>query len=342
MLRIIQLLSIFSVCMLGMSFMACKKGQASSEQKTEATIAEADTLAVEQVSRGLEGKKSSKVEWGNAPEVPPFPYRLTKESDKVKLPSKLEEVSAVSYLGNGLFALIQDEKGKIYIFDPKKEEVVEDYKFRRSGDFEGLVVLGDTAYALKSNGSIYEIPHYREDDIEPNKFDTFLSPSDDTEGLCYFAEKHWLLIGAKEPPVKNGKELTNQRAIYAFDLKTHELQKKPYIMVDMQELKEFLVAHAKTDKAKERAEKFDPNDKDDFKPSDLNIHPITRDIYIIASAGRMMVVLNKDYKIIYAKDLDRDVLKQPEGITFTPDGDMFITNEGRGGKGNLLRFAYKP
>ena len=37
-------------------------------------------------------------------------------------------------------------------------------------------------------------------------------------------------------------------------------------------------------------------------------------------------------------NLDPNVFKQPEGIAFDSTGNLFITNEGRRGKGNILEF----
>jgi uncharacterized protein YjiK len=34
------------------------------------------------------------------------------------------------------------------------------------------------------------------------------------------------------------------------------------------------------------------------------------------------------------------MLKQPEGICFAPEGDLYISSEGRGADGFILRFAY--
>ena len=46
----------------------------------------------------------------------------------------------------------------------------------------------------------------------------------------------------------------------------------------------------------------------------------------------------------FVGELPRDLFKQPEGITFEfGDGDMYISNEGKGGVANILKFDYiKP
>ena len=42
--------------------------------------------------------------------------------------------------------------------------------------------------------------------------------------------------------------------------------------------------------------------------------------------------------VLDVKELDPNEFRQPEGICFSPSGDMFISSEGQGGKGYILEF----
>ena len=77
-----------------------------------------------------------------------------------------------------------------------------------------------------------------------------------------------------------------------------------------------------------------------FKPSGLAVHPLTNEIYIIAHQGSIMVVFDQNLKIKNIYPLIPKIFKQPEGICFLPDGTLIISNEGVGGKANLLVFEY--
>ena len=48
-----------------------------------------------------------------------------------------------------------DEDGIIFLYDLKKSEVQLAEQFGEKGDYEGVEVIGDTTYVLKSNGKVY-------------------------------------------------------------------------------------------------------------------------------------------------------------------------------------------
>ena len=62
---------------------------------------------------------------------------------------------------------------------------------------------------------------------------------------------------------------------------------------------------------------------------------------MISSVGKLLVVLDRDGYILGVHALDPNLFRQPEGICFSPEGDLYISNEGRGGKGYVLKFKPK-
>jgi uncharacterized protein YjiK len=73
-------------------------------------------------------------------------------------------------------------------------------------------------------------------------------------------------------------------------------------------------------------------DKKDAKPIKLRpsaaaINPVTNELYILASINHLLMVTDRKGKLIATYELDPDIYLQPEGIAFTPWGDLLITNE---------------
>ena len=98
-------------------------------------------------------------------------------------------------------------------------------------------------------------------------------------------------------------------------------------------------------------QKIDPNTqevksllkKDDakFDPSAAAINPVNKKLYILSSAGNLLVIADNRGKPLEAYNLNPNNHPQAEGIAFAPNGDMYISNEGKYGKPTLLLFRYQ-
>lgn len=266
-----------------------------------------------------------------------IPYDLTQADDTFRLPDKLIEVSALSYADAGQLALVQDEMGVIFLLDVGTGEIVKEYSFGKSGDYEGIEVVDGTAYVLKSSGKITEIADILSDSPRmSHEYNNALSSDDDTEGLGYDPVKKELLIACKEPYETSEREIKTQRAIYGYNMETHQLGDHPRCLINLLELSKFLQTYHKDEAW---IQSFNPEKKGSFKPSGIAVHPETGYLFIIASVGKMLIVLNRSYQIVAAQALDEDLFAQPEGICFSPDGTLYISNEGKTGSGNVLRFS---
>ncbi len=269
-----------------------------------------------------------------------IPYLLYSPTNKFKLKDKLDEISGLTYWGPKKLAAVQDEDGKIFIIDTKKEEVIKDFSFHNDGDYEGIELVDGDIYVLRSDGDIYKLKG--EDDDKAKKYETILGSKNDTEGLGYLPSENTLLIACKASPSNDKKSFSYARAIYKFDLETKTVDEIPFLLIDLNEVKKYLKESALTRFAREFASMFDPAGDKCFQPSGIAVHPITKDIYIISSVGKLLIVYSAEKELLFVEQLDGEIFKQPEGICFSPDGTLFVSNEARNGKANILQFSYQP
>lgn len=251
-----------------------------------------------------------------------FKYDLKNPIKKITLPKSLVEISGLTYKSENLLLAVQDESADIYTIDIQKEEVIEHFVSNQPADIEGIELVDKDVYLLTSEGIIIEHRNFNTKDHVINKYKTPFSRKNDTEGFCYDNANNTLLIACKQKPeLKNSViKLEKQRCIYQFDLKIKQLIEKPFLCIDLITLRKSFSA-------------------DNFMPSAIAIHPLDGNIYVVSSAGKYLLIINRKGEIVKFIKLDEKIFRQPEGICFSPDGkSLFISNEGRGKKGNILQF----
>jgi uncharacterized protein YjiK len=273
-----------------------------------------------------------------------FPYRLLKPDKQQFLPPKLNEISGLSIMDTKRFACVQDEKGNIYVLNFITAEIEKKINFADDGDFEGIALVGDTAWALKSNGSLYRVKDFMkgEEVLRAKKFETDLSKKNDCEGLAFDEINNRLLIACKGHPYIDSKKGSHKKAIYKFDLEKNKLNKDPVFILDLEKIKNFREYNTMTKLGIDLLSAFDENKGDvTFQPSDLAVHPITQNIYVLGAVGDMLIVLNPEGEILLMVDLHDVLFKQPEGICFDKDGTLYISNEGGEGRATILKYIPK-
>ena len=256
-------------------------------------------------------------------------YDLDQPTKVLPLSSKLMEISGLSYhpTKNQLLA-IHDEKGLIYFIN-KETGKIEDYKnFGKGGDYEGIEKVGNKIYVIKSNGtiSVYDLDKKDSED----KIKTPLSTANDVEGLGYLKNENSLLIACKgKASIDKDEKLKKTKAIYQFDLNKNKFNKTPWLLVEDDLLTKRVKQHFPKEKhSKKFLEKMKDRVKT-FSPSGIAIHPNTQHIYILSSQGKTLLEFSPQKELFAIHFLDKKHA-QPEGICFSPDGDLFISNEGRG------------
>lgn len=256
-----------------------------------------------------------------------FGYDLSSPKQLISLPKVLKEISGITYWDKHELAGIQDEDGYIFIIDTKKEEVEDEEKFRKDGDYEDIAKVGKKLYIVRNDGTLYKVKDFDEKDQETKKYETPLSDKNDVEGLCYDQLNHRLLLLCKEEAGIDDK-IEGMKAVYAFDLEKKKLDKNPVLLLPVAAVEN------------RYQEKYGAPLLKAFKPSALDIHPKTGELYLISSVAHLLVVISPEGGLVDLHLLPAS-LPQPEGLAFSPSGKLYIASEGKKGKGKVAVFPYQ-
>ncbi len=267
-----------------------------------------------------------------------LPYDFTKYHQRIVLPAELMEVSGIAIADANTLLCVQDEDGIIFQYDIAQKRITNTYPFAGPGDYEGIVLKGDTAYILRSDGMLFEVANYASNSRTTKEHYTMI-PAKNSEGLCYDKPNNRFLIAPKGKAGK-GKNNKDTRTIYSYDLATYQLSATPLFTLDMEELKQYALTN---DIGVPMKKKKKDNNLPiiHFRISSLEIHPITKQLYMLSDVDNMIMVYSPQGKLEYAEVLDEDDFRKAEGMSFFPNGDLLISNEGDGKEPTLLRFNYK-
>jgi len=238
------------------------------------------------------------------------------------LKDEVKEISGMVFLKDGQkMATVNDEEAKIFIVDYANKDTTSSITFgEKGGDFEDIVADEKYYYVLESRGRIYRVPR-------PGTTDSiviFKMPikNADFEALYMDSAKHRIVMLCKScPDLERGKT----KPAYSFDLKTNEFSTEPVFAIDVTRVRKLLKS---------------PNFG--AKPSAAAVHPILNKVFILCSQdGKGLLVCSLEGTIEHAIYLDESLFPQPEGITFAPNGDLYISNEGLYQPGSIIHYPYR-
>ena len=168
------------------------------------------------------------------------------------------------------------------------------------------------------------------------KIKTDLGKRNNVEGITYDADQNVLLLACKGEPIDYDKDYPH-KAIYSFDLSTNKLNSKPYMEISEEALMNYLAQELEGQKMSDKQKVNLEKRLKAFAPSGIEIHPESRDIYIISARGGTLVVFDSDKQIKQLIFLDKKALPKAEGISFDAD-NLYISSEMKGIGGRILKF----
>lgn len=253
-------------------------------------------------------------------------FDLTKPNHTWRLPNQLVEVSGNSWVDANHLVLIEDLHPAIYLIklDDKTATLEKTISFAETEkdkvDIEDVTVVDNVVYALWSHGVLFEISNWQSTP-KVEKIKTGLTKQNNTEGLCYDPVNKTLLIACKDDAgIIDDKK--SAKAVYQFDMNKQKLMQPPYMVIHKKDFGKVT------------------GDKLDFNPSAIAVHPVTHDIYMLTTKGNKgMAIFSHDGALKSYQPIDKELMPQPEGICFSPDGKLYISSEGKKGEpGNLFEF----
>lgn len=276
------------------------------------------TSSQEEVKEGKDKKKKKK---GDKKDKDAPASADVKVVNRWELPAVLTEVSGIEYLGSNRFACIQDEQGTIYIYNTASGTIEKEIPFAGAGDFEGIAITGNTAYAVQSDGKIFEVTNFQSAKPSVKTYATPLTAKQNVEGLTYDAKNGRLLLAIK------GAEPGNEtyKGIYAFSLQSKQLLPEPVYRI---QLTDPVFGGIRQKKA-----------ANVMQPSELEIHPTTGDIYVSEGASPKLLIMDAGGRKKKLYTLSSADFPQAEGLAFSPTGELFVSNEGGTGKGTIVQVA---
>ena len=257
--------------------------------------------------------------------APPSPENYDLEHPQRNVLGKaLNEISGICFAQRNTLLAIADSKDKVFEIHLASHKL-KDHTAKvveNDADLEDIVQVDSSIYLLESKGVIKELKATALDSVGIKTYPLPLEGKNDFETLYYDPTAGGLIMLCKTCAHEKG---TGIRTAYRFDLSTKTFDSNPYFTIDKGDVRSLL---------KNADAKFDP--------SAAAIHPINKRLYILSSAGNLLVITDTHGKVIEAYDLNPDIFPQAEGIAFAPNGDMYISNEGKHGTPTLLLFPYNP
>lgn len=268
-------------------------------------------------------------------------YQWDKPERRVELPDELLEISGLALAPDGKHLLaVQDENGIVYELHPETMQILRRVEFVPEGDFEGIAVVGDTLYVVKSSGTLYRIIHAGTAQQQTDKFKNTLTKAHDVEGLTADLKHRRLLLACKAAPPEQAQD---EKHVYAMSLPDLALDTTPVLRIRLADMVAWL-QRAPVSPVYEECLAFltrpDRAGALGFSPSGIAIHPQTGHYYVLSATGRMLAAYSPDGRLLELRRFDKNLLEQPEGICFDARGRLYIASEGKRGKPVIV--VFKP
>lgn len=238
----------------------------------------------------------------------------------VELNTDLDEISGIAYYekDTSVFAIV-DEVGLLYKISLKEPGKEQHWDFGKNKDFEDVVLRDSTFYVLQSNGNIVRV-NFEDGKPRSDKYEFLTSSKKKNEFETLFIdEDNRLRLICKDCEDDDKETLST---FYFTDTSNEHYSDGPKL-----DMTSFVQKYGV---------------KKHLKPSAAAINPVTKEFFLLSSVLKVLLVYSPNGELKEMIKLDPTIYKQPEGLAFTPEGNLIISNEyAQEGLPNLLLIKNK-
>jgi hypothetical protein len=173
---------------------------------------------------------------------------------------------------------------------------------------------------LQSKGHITSLKFVSPDSVAMKEYKLDLEGKNEFEILYLDKGQNRLIMLCKDCEADD----KNSLSAWAFDLASQSFSKSPVYVIDVRKIEDLM-----------------QEKKLKFKPSAAGVHPLTGQLYIISSLNKVLVIADKNGVPEKVYRVSPGLYKQPEGLAFSPEGHLIISNESAGtGAADIMVFKY--
>jgi uncharacterized protein YjiK len=259
-------------------------------------------------------KKEKKAQKESAADAMFGRYNLN-DYTKIVLPQELDEISGIAYNpATQQLIAVNDEDGILFFLDPATGAVTNRIQFAGKGDYEEVFFGNGCVWILESKGRFLKVFLKDKSAYASQPVPMNVTGNEEFEAAWLCADSVRVATACK----KCGGEA-------AFFARSDSGATGRY-RFEQREIDFSSITN--------------PAEKLKFHASAAGVDPADKRVYLVASPDKKIIQMTQEGKVLAIASLNPAVFKQPEGICFTPDGTMYISNEAAGGNANLL--VFKP
>ena len=246
----------------------------------------------------------------------------TEAAKRWKLPGRLQEISGLAMTMDNRLLAHNDEKGVIYEIDYRNGVIVKAFQLADiakpvTDDFEGIATVNDHVYLVTSSGRIYECSEGADgESVLFTIYATGVGRDCEIEGLAYDASQRTLLLMCKNA---RSAVLQEQLPLYHWSIDKKQLDHDAHIVMPVIQFSRHIGGRK-------------------FHPSGIERHPMSGNYFVIAARQGAIVEITPAGEVVAIKRFSAQRHRQPEGITFAPDGTLILADEGAGKKARLTLY----